>query len=310
MKFIQQRILILLLVISLIITNILSISSSLNLGTGNNRRRTHHLKLSDDSTTTSKSTKPILSNLSSSNYSTLQTVSKKDNIFYTQGLLYEPETKTLVESGGLYNESILVRMKYPSMEIVNKINLDKKYFAEGIAKCGSHIYQLTWKEKTVLKYNSKDLSLVEEFPMDERMNQGWGLAKFDDNNLIATDSGTQIFMLDCNEKLKIKKAMTVMYKGSPLDRINDLVYVNGKEEGFIFANRYFDENIYKIDLEGNVVNTYNMHSFPKFEMDEKKLSSEKYNTGDVLNGIAYDPIKKVFLLSGKRWGHIFETELN
>ena len=36
------------------------------------------------------------------------------------------------------------------------------------------------------------------------------------------------------------------------------------------------------------------------------LNSRNYNSGNVLNGIAYNSEKNNFLVTGKRWGNMYE----
>ena len=63
-------------------------------------------------------------------YKVINIFPRKNPTVYTQGLIYY--NKTLFESGGLYQKSTLTHMKWPSQEIIKQINLEKKYFAEGI----------------------------------------------------------------------------------------------------------------------------------------------------------------------------------
>jgi len=91
----------------------------------------------------------------------LQNILKKDgNVFYTQGLFIENNGNSLYESGGLYGESVLVKMDYPSLKIQAKINLKSNYFGEGTAKCGEYVYQLTWKEIVIIKYSFPDFKIT------------------------------------------------------------------------------------------------------------------------------------------------------
>ena len=44
----------------------------------------------------------------------------RNELYYTQGIFFDTEN-TVIESGGLYGESVLVRMEYPSMMIIKKM---------------------------------------------------------------------------------------------------------------------------------------------------------------------------------------------
>ena len=50
-------------------------------------------------------------------------------------------------------------MEWPSQKIIKQINLEEKYFAEGIAVSYENniLYQLTYKEKEILLYSFPDL---------------------------------------------------------------------------------------------------------------------------------------------------------
>lgn len=240
--------------------------------------------------------------LSGSNYKVLNVISKKDKIFYTQGIFLEGEDY-IVESGGMYGMSTLTRMKYPSLEIVKQAKLKDSYFAEGIAKVGNNIYQLTWRENKILKYNSETFE-VEELVMDSKMREGWGLANYKNNELIATDGSDKIFFLD-DKTLASKRVLQVTYDGMGVNLLNALAY-DGK---YIYANIYYSTTIVKIDQnDGNVVERYEMSKLVDHEINKNTLTRTRLNSGEVLNGICYNEKSKLFIVTGKRWGHLFEVE--
>ena len=80
----------------------------------------------------------------SGNYKKVISKIPRNGVYYTQGLFFDSDS-TVIESGGLYKESVLVRMEYPSMKVIKKVHLADKYFAEGTTKCGNNVYQLTWE---------------------------------------------------------------------------------------------------------------------------------------------------------------------
>ncbi len=226
---------------------------------------------------------------------------------YTQGLFFDTTGKFLYESGGLYNESTIKKLKYPSLVVEKSVNLGKEYFAEGIAKCGNTVYQLTWQEKVILKYDLNSLEAEGKIPLDPKMREGWGLAEFNQETLIATDGSPNVYFLSCNENLKVVNSITITLNGVPLKNLNALVYA----KGFIYANVYFDKRIYKIDPKsGNVVKTYYMSSLVDFERKKLTLTFNALTSGDVLNGIAYDAQRDMFLVTGKRWGYFYEVKFD
>ena len=234
------------------------------------------------------------------------TMIKRTETYYTQGIFFDRDGN-LIESGGLYKQSVLVKMEYPSLRVIKKIKLSKKYFGEGVAKCGDKIYQLTWNERKILRYSYPDMEILSgDIEMDPQIKSGWGLASISDENLIATDGTNNIYVLDCLNNLNVILTIPVTYNNQPLDQLNAIVVV----DGFIYANRYYDSHIYKINpLTKSVIKVYDFDCLVKNEIKNKSLTHYNYLIGDVLNGIAYDGKRKIFVITGKRWGYYYEVNL-
>lgn len=234
-------------------------------------------------------------------------ISDERDTVYTQGLILSDDGKHLYESGGLYNKSSLKKLSYPSLAIESEQKLDDKYFGEGIAMCGNVLYQLTWRENDVLKYNADDLTPLGKIQLDENMKEGWGLTEFSEEILLGTDGTANIYFLKCKENLKMKKRISASYQGTLLDRLNDLVFVNG----YIYANRYYDSFIYKINpISGIAEHRWDMRPLVRNELQKGVLKMDGLQNGNVLNGIAYDKHRKVFILTGKLWGFFYEVKLD
>lgn len=268
--------------------------------------------------------KEILKTLiNNKDYEVVKIISKDESI-YTQGLFFSLNSKSLFESGGLYKESVLIKYAYPSMMKKKEIKLDPKFFAEGIAVCYSRkdnqfvLFQLTYQERVILKYSYPSMNYIDLIPIDKRLKEGWGLtSSFIPNKLLATNGSDSIFVLNCDEDLEVSSVIKVAFvinnskkededeNGEhlkPLDRLNELTFANG----FIYANRYFDHSIYKINPEsGRVVRKYDMSQLALHEITHHKMTNERLNKGDVLNGIAYDYTTNTFLLTGKRWSNYY-----
>lgn len=239
------------------------------------------------------------------NYKILNILKRVESL-YTQGIFFEDDGKSFYESGGLYRKSSINQFKYPSLELVSSKKLSDTLFAEGIAKCNDIIYQLTWKENIILKYD-KNLNSKGELPMGNKMNEGWGLSAYKDNQLIGTDGSSKIYVFNCLKSLSKTQTINVEYENNNVDYLNAIVYANE----FIYANKYYDTKIYKIDPNtGHVVKTYEMSPLIEYEISKKTLTAGRLNSGDVLNGIAFNPISGKFLVTGKRWGFYYEVEFN
>jgi len=190
------------------------------------------------------------------------------------------------------------------MEVIKKVKLDGKYFAEGIALCRNFIFQLTWTNREILKYSYPDLELIEKLPLDKKVGEGWGLTT-DGKFLYATDGSNKIYTMNCDD-LKVIKTQSVYFNKQAVTHLNSIAIV----DGIIYANKYLTNEIYKIDVEsGTVLKVYDMKHLAQYELKQGTLTSSYQLTGYVLNGIAYNPEKKNFLLAGKLWGFYYEVDL-
>ena len=244
-------------------------------------------------------------------YKVINIFPRKNPTVYTQGLIYY--NQTLFESGGLYQKSTLTHMKWPSQEIIKQINLDKKYFAEGISYNIENkiLYQLTYKEKEILLYTFPELELIKKIKMPKEMLEGWGLSAGSEQGVFyATDGSDKIFVLNIdksNDELILVKTIDVTYNMKPVYRLNELIC----DGLYIYANVYFEDKILKINpRNGQVMNVYNMKPLIDYELKNGDLTNSRINRGDVLNGIAYIPEKKSFILTGKLWNYYYEIIFN
>ena len=241
-------------------------------------------------------------------YKVINIFPRKNPTVYTQGLIYY--NQSLFESGGLYHKSTLTHMEFPSQKIIKKINLENKYFAEGIASSSENniLYQLTYKEKEILLYSFPDLNLIKKMKMPEEMREGWGLCYCEEKKeFYATDGSDKIFILNIdknNNELKLKKIIKVTKDMRPVYSLNELI----TDGIYIYSNVYFSDKILKINPNnGQVMNVYDMKPLIEYEIKNGNLTSNRINRGDVLNGIAYIPEKKSFILTGKLWNYYFEV---
>ena len=241
-------------------------------------------------------------------YKVINIFPRKNPTVYTQGLIYY--NQSLFESGGLYYKSTLTHMEFPSQKIIKKINLENKYFAEGIASSSENniLYQLTYKEKEILLYSFPDLNLIKKMKMPEEMREGWGLCYCEEKKeFYATDGSDKIFILNIdknNNELKLKKIIKVTKDMRPVYQLNELI----TDGIYIYSNVYFSDKILKINPNnGQVMNIYDMTPLIEYEIKNGNLTSSRMNRGDVLNGIAYIPEKKSFILTGKLWNYYFEV---
>jgi glutamine cyclotransferase len=245
------------------------------------------------------------------NYKVINIFPRKNPTVYTQGLFFY--NYSLYESGGLYNKSSLTHMEWPSQKIIQKINLEEKYFAEGIAasKANNILYQLTYQEKEILLYSFPQLKLKSKIKMPSELREGWGLCPGKEKDeFFATDGSDKIFVLKINKtnnELNVTSYIHVTRNMNPIYRLNELIF----DGVFIYCNVYFERAILKINpYNGEVMNIYNMQPLIDYELENGKLTKNRLNGGDVLNGIVYIPEKKSFILTGKMWDYYYEIVFN
>lgn len=239
------------------------------------------------------------------NYESLKKISKPAEI-YCQGLIYHTNEDSggtvLYESGGLYGESVIKMYSYPEMKVLKEHSLPSKYFGEGIAICNNEIYQLTWKEKKVLKY-SLNLDYLGELPMPPQLNEGWGLTSDTERPgyMYATDGSDKIYHVSCSDgkNLEVEKEIIVHRNENHVYNLNDLTFANG----FFYVNIYYSKKIIKVDRNGKILKAYDLSKIVDYE-------NKNFSEGEVLNGITYKKKEKTFIISGKVWDNIYELNLN
>jgi glutamine cyclotransferase len=212
-----------------------------------------------------------------------------DTTAFTQGL--EFYKGVLYEGTGEFGESQLRKVDLATGKVLQKVDLDKKYFGEGITVFGDKIYQLTWQSHVVFQYDL-DFKLLRQFPLS---TEGWGMTH-DSTHLIISDGSSKIYYRD-PATLDSVKVINVSDAGNLVNNINELEYIHG----FIYANIWQTDCIYKIDpATGNVVGKADFSNLLKHE------GETVYDANAVLNGIAYDDQTGKLYITGKYWPAMFE----
>lgn len=207
---------------------------------------------------------------------------------YTQGLLLD--NGTLFESTGLYGQSTLREVNPQTGAVKRKVSIPQQYFAEGLTLVGDRLIQLTWQEQKAFVYKLSDFTKVEELRYD---GEGWGLCS-DGTRLVMTDGSDRLTFRD-PKTLALIGEVHVTLSGRPIDRLNELECVNGA----IYSNVWQTDDILRIDPgNGKVTAVIDASGL---------LSPTEHQRAEVLNGIAWDPAKKTFLITGKLWPKMFEV---
>ncbi|MEZ4808736.1 MAG: glutaminyl-peptide cyclotransferase [Allomuricauda sp.] len=216
---------------------------------------------------------------------------------YTQGL--EFQQGTLYESTGKKGASTVRKVNFETGEILQKIDLDKNVFGEGITLLNNKLYQLTWQSGFGYVYNPSDLEKIQNFSYGES-REGWGLCN-DGQKLFKSDGTEKIWFLDPNSLEEQGHIETVTDK-SIFNMANELEYVDGK----IYANVYQKESMMIIDATSGAIE--GVINFGGLKGQVKK-GPEWDDTNSVLNGVAYHPQRGTFFVTGKNWDKLFEVKI-
>lgn len=216
-----------------------------------------------------------------------------DATAFTQGL--EIHNEFFYESTGNYGKSSLRKVKMQTGEILQRVNLDKKYFAEGITILNNKIYQLTWKEEIGFVYDLETMKVIDTFRYGQS-REGWGLTH-NDKFLIKSDGTESIWFLDTGNLKEVTKIEAYTDKRKA-EKLNELEFIKGK----IYANIWQQNAILIIDpVTGAIEGIANL----------KGLQDKVGQQGDdnVLNGIAYDQAADRLFVTGKNWKKVYEIKL-
>ncbi|HZY78156.1 MAG TPA: glutaminyl-peptide cyclotransferase [Cyclobacteriaceae bacterium] len=205
----------------------------------------------------------------------------------------------LIHNGELYEstgdkESWIGVIDVKTGKADRKVELDKKYFGEGMAILNNKAYFLTYRHHVGFVYDFKTFKEIGQFNYD---TEGWGMTT-DNKNLIMSDGSEKLYFLD-TVSLKSVKTLTVTNNGEALKGINELEFI----DGYIFANVWQTSNVVKIDMNtGEVVGMLDLSPLTK-------LARELKPEVDVLNGIAWHPATRLLLVTGKFWPHIYVLKI-
>jgi glutamine cyclotransferase len=214
-----------------------------------------------------------------------------DTKAFTEGLL--------IHKGQLYEstgdkESWIGVVDIKTGTATRKVQLDPKYFGEGMAILNNKVYYLTYRHNTGFVYDFATFKEVRQFSYK---GEGWGMTT-DNKNLIMSDGTQTINFLDTTS-LESVKTLNVTSDGQPLKGINELEYI----DGFIYANVWQTSTVVKIDMNtGAVVGTLDLSELTQLA---RQIKPEV----DVLNGLAWHPQTKQLIVTGKLWPVFYVLKL-
>lgn len=220
---------------------------------------------------------------------------KHDISSYTQGL--EFDENILYESTGQYGYSTLKKIEFKTGKVLKKLFLDKSYFGEGLTIIKDRIFQLTWKKKIGFVYEKDNFELLNSFNYENSI-EGWGLCN-DGQHIYKSDGTEKIWKLD-PKTMKEISSINVVTNNKIINKINELEWYNNK----IYANTYqFNKEV------GLIIDPKTGTVEGVIDFSGLKDKVKQHTNLDVLNGIAYNKIRKTFFVTGKYWDKLFEIKI-
>jgi glutaminyl-peptide cyclotransferase len=208
---------------------------------------------------------------------------------FTQGLLWHDGH--LYESTGRRGRSSVRRVELETGRVLEQRSVEPRLFAEGLARVGDRLIQLTWTAGEAHVWTLAGFEHVRRF---EYEGEGWGLC-FDGEHLVMSDGSDRLTFRD-PATFEARRAVRVRDRGRPVGDLNELECVDGA----VWANVWQTDRILRIDpRDGRVTATVDAGGL----LD----ASERWRA-DVLNGIAWIPERERFVITGKLWPHLFEVD--
>lgn len=199
----------------------------------------------------------------------------------------------LYVSSGNYGQSHLLRYRFADGTLDHSRRMNARVFAEGLSVLGDKVYQLTWRNQSMLVYRKSDFEFLHRLPI---IGEGWGLT----NNgieLIYSDGSDNLHFIS-PDTAQVLRSIKITENGKPVRLLNELEWI----EGAIWANIWQSDRIVIIDpAKGTVTATIDLRGL---------LPREDRRPGtDVLNGIARNPKDGSVWVTGKRWPWLYQIEL-
>jgi len=215
-----------------------------------------------------------------------------DKASFTEGL--EFYNGFLYESTGRNGESNLRKTDYKTGKVLQQVNLEAKYFGEGITFINGKAFQLTWQDNTGFIYNAETLKLEKTFNYDKKV-EGWGMTN--DGKFIYQSDGTEKIWKTNPENQKMIDNINVYTNSSKVTSVNELEWIDGK----IYANVWQKDAIMIVNRNSGAIEAF---------VDLSGLRAKpSATTEDTLNGIAYNPATKTIFVTGKNWDKMFELKI-
>ena len=196
------------------------------------------------------------------------------------------------ESTGLYGESALCRYQLGARQVERRAALAAELFGEGICRVGDVIWQLTWRERVALRWDSRTLELTGQVRYNR---EGWGICAAD--GYVVTSDGSGELVRRDPAALGPQAVIHVRCEGRRVLGLNDLAW----SAGTIWANVAGTHYLAGVDPDsGDVTDIVNARPARERHVGDPQA---------IMNGIAALPAEGEFLLTGKGWRSILHVRL-
>jgi glutamine cyclotransferase len=216
-----------------------------------------------------------------------------DTSSFTQGLVFADGQ--FYESTGLEGESSLRRVEIATGKTLQRLDVPKQYFAEGLALVGDELLQLTWKHQVAFVYDRTTFKQKRTFPYK---GEGWGIAYDGASQLVMSHGTDSLTFLD-PKTFATQKTLRVQDAGQPVSSLNELEWI----EGEIWANVWMTDRIARISPKTGEVNSW-------IDLSALYPLSQRMPPADVLNGIAYDRATRRIYITGKKWPRLYQITVS
>lgn len=214
-----------------------------------------------------------------------------DPTAFTQGLVFADGI--FYESTGLRGYSTLRKVTPETGAVIQQVQVESQYFAEGLALVGNELLQLTWEEHTGFVYDKATLRRLRTFSYP---TEGWGMAS-DGKSLVMSDGSSHLYFLDPRTQKPVRN-LQVFDGPRPVERLNELEFIRGE----LWANVWQTDRIARINpANGRVTGWIDLTGLLRPEARGPE--------GDVLNGIAWDKAGDRIFVTGKKWPWLFQIEV-
>lgn len=215
-----------------------------------------------------------------------------DTNTFTQGLVINGDVIT--ETSGLYAKSFLVQYNALSNEILRGQILPRDIFAEGITELNGRFYVLTWHAEKAFVFNAQ--TLVQEQTLTYT-GEGWGITH-DGEHLITSD-GSNVISFRTPEDFSVVKTLQVGDGTRTWNQLNELEFAEQR----IWANVWQTPLLLAINPASGQVEAI-------VDMAELDRINNHMPGHSVLNGIAYDPERQAYWITGKLWPNRYLVRFN